>query len=47
MKKLLVLLVVLIAAGMLFAAPEYHVEETWNGKPGGTFYWGLGRSKDI
>jgi peptide/nickel transport system substrate-binding protein len=46
MKKLLVLLVVLIAAGMLFAAPEYHVEETWNGKPGGTFYyWGLGDPK--
>ncbi len=46
MKKLLVLLVVLIAVGILFAAPEYHVEETWNGKPGGTFYyWGLGDPK--
>jgi len=46
MKKLLVLLVVLIAAGLLFAAPEYQVEETWNGKPGGTFYyWGLGDPK--
>ncbi|HDP77469.1 MAG TPA: ABC transporter substrate-binding protein [Mesotoga infera] len=46
MKKLLVLLVVLIAAGLLFAAPEYHVEETWNGEPGGTFYyWGLGDPK--
>ncbi|MFA6976869.1 MAG: ABC transporter substrate-binding protein [Mesotoga sp.] len=46
MKKLLVLLVVLIAAGLLFAAPEYQVEETFNGKPGGTFYyWGLGDPK--
>lgn len=46
MKKLSVLLVVLIAAGFLFAATEYHVEETWNGKPGGTFYyWGLGDPK--
>ncbi len=46
MKKLLVLLVVLIAVGILFAAPEYHVEETWNGKPGGTFYYrGLGDPK--
>ncbi|MBN2218798.1 MAG: ABC transporter substrate-binding protein [Kosmotogaceae bacterium] len=46
MKKLSVLLLVLIAAGLLFAATEYHVEETWNGKPGGTFYyWGLGDPK--
>ncbi len=49
MKKLLVLLSVLLVTGLVLAAtPEYHVEETFNGKPGGTFFWwGLGDPKSF